>query len=179
MPSSTIGLYYSIYGVVGIVLQFLIFPSVVGALGPVRTLKCFNLVFMVLYILVPFTLLLPRGQQHSALFLCIFVKGVSAIFSFPCSTILLTNSSPSLRILGTLNGIAVALAALSKGMGPALGGLVFTLGQKTRYGILPWCLLSGITALGILPLAFLAEGEGPPDKLVREAEDDEVGPLVK
>ncbi|PWW79186.1 MFS general substrate transporter [Tuber magnatum] len=179
MPSSSIGLYYSIYGVIGMFLQFLIFPSVVGAFGPLRTLRCCSLVFLVLYFLVPFTLLLPRAHQHLALFLCIFVKGVSATFAFPCNTILLTNSSPSLRILGTLNGIAVALAALSKGVGPALGGVAFTLGQKTGYGILPWCLLSGVTTLGILPLVLLVEGECLPNKPLREDGDDETRPLAK
>jgi len=74
----------------------------------------------ILYLLTPFTLLLPRALQHPVLFLFLFGKSVLAIFAFPCSTILLTNSSPSLRILGTLNGIAVTLSALSRGIGPAV-----------------------------------------------------------
>jgi hypothetical protein len=33
---------------------------------------------------------------------------------------MLTNSSPSLRVLGTLNGVAVAVAALGRAAGPAV-----------------------------------------------------------
>ncbi|KAG0126692.1 major facilitator superfamily domain-containing protein [Tuber indicum] len=180
MPSYTIGFFYTVYGIVGMFLQFFVFPPVVNALGPLRTLWCCSLVFPVIYFLAPFTLLLPRDHQHLVLFFLLFARGVSSIFSFPCSTILLTNSSPSLRLLGTLNGIAVALGALSKGMGPAIGGLAFTLGQKTGYGILPWFLLSGITTLCILPLVFLVEGEASPNnKPMQGVEDDEVGPLAK
>ncbi|RPB03164.1 MFS general substrate transporter [Choiromyces venosus 120613-1] len=179
MPSSTIGYFFSIYGVVGMLVQFFVFPTVVNFFGPLRTLKFFSLTFPILYFITPFSLLLPHACQDSALFLFLFMKSVSAIFSFPCSTILLTNSSPSLRLLGTLNGIAVALAALSKALGPAFGGLAFTLGQKTGYGILPWFLLSGITTLGTLPMILLVEGDGFSHKPIQEVENDEADPLTK
>lgn len=47
------------------------------------------------------------------------------IFAFPCSTILLTNSSPTLRLLGTLNGIAVTLSAMGRAVGPAVSFLSY------------------------------------------------------
>lgn len=49
------------------------------------------------------------------------IKGFAAVLAFPTSTILLTNSSPTLRLLGTLNGIAVAVAALGRAFGPSVG----------------------------------------------------------
>lgn len=67
-------------------------------------------------------MLVPEGVQRPAMFTILALKGISAVISFPTSTILLTNSSPSLRLLGTLNGVAVTVAALGRAIGPSVGG---------------------------------------------------------
>jgi len=54
----------------------------------------------IVYGAVPFVLILPQPARLPALFTLMFFKSLSVTFAFPCSTILLTNSSPSLRVLG-------------------------------------------------------------------------------
>jgi hypothetical protein len=81
-------------------------------------------------------------------------------FAFPCSTILLTNSASSLRILGTLNGIATSVGAIGRALGPAIGGSTFTYGVKIGYIILPWWTLSIIATLAAIPSFWVVEGEG-------------------
>jgi hypothetical protein len=69
--------------------------------------------------------ILPEKLQQPAIFALLMVKSMAGIFAFPCSTILLTNSSPTLRLLGTLNGIAVTLAAMGRAVGPAVSLIFF------------------------------------------------------
>lgn len=88
------------------------------------------------------------------------VKCFAVIFAFPCSIILLTNSAVSLRVLGTLNGVAVSISAVGRAVGPALGGAAFTWGLERGYVITPWWLLGSIAALGAIPIWYLEEMEG-------------------
>lgn len=88
------------------------------------------------------------------------VKSCAVIFAFPCSIILLTNSAVSLRILGTLNGVAVSVSAVGRAIGPALGGSAFTWGVERGYVITPWWLLGIIAMMGAIPIWHLVEMEG-------------------
>jgi len=88
------------------------------------------------------------------------VKCFCGIFAFPCSTILLTNSAASLKILGTLNGVATSISALGRAAGPALAGATFTEGVDIGYVIISWWTLALIAAIGAVPVWFLVEMEG-------------------
>jgi hypothetical protein len=101
-------------------LQLFIFPPVANKLGLLRYLRVAGAMMPIIYLIVPFALLLPFDKQEPVLFLLLVLKSIASTPAFPCSTILLTNSAPSLRLLGTLNGIAVASSALARAIGPAV-----------------------------------------------------------
>jgi len=88
------------------------------------------------------------------------VKCFCGIFAFPCSTILLTNSAASLKILGTLNGVATSISALGRAVGPALAGATFTGGVDIGYVLISWWTLALIAMIGAIPVFFLVEMEG-------------------
>lgn len=101
------------------------------------------------------------------------VKGVIVIIGFPCTTILLTNSASSLRILGTLNGFATTFSAMGRAAGPAAAGAVFSWGVRNGYAIAPWWMLAGIAMVGAVVPWFIVEGEGPTRSLGEGREEDE------
>lgn len=101
------------------------------------------------------------------------VKGFVVIIGFPCTTILLTNSASSLRILGTLNGFATTFSGLGRAIGPAAVGAVFSWGVRQGYAIAPWWLLGVIAMLGTIPPWFIVEGEGPTQILGARGEEEE------
>ena len=101
------------------------------------------------------------------------VKCFAVIFAFPCAIILLTNSASSLRILGTLNGIAVSVSAVGRALGPAMGGATFTWGLERGYVIPPWWLLGIIAAMGAVPIWWLEEQEGFGGKNGGESDEEE------
>ncbi|KAI9870796.1 MAG: hypothetical protein M1830_003795 [Pleopsidium flavum] len=161
IDSERIGLLFTLYGISGMLIQFLIFPPFARRFGILNCLKACTLCFPLVYLLTPFTALLPTPlSQQTAMFAIMLLKCCGVIFAFPCSTILLTNSAISLRVLGTLNGVATSVSALGRAAGPAIGGSTFSLGVDCGYVVLPWWTLAGLAAIGAVPVWWLVEMEG-------------------
>ncbi|KAK7528157.1 major facilitator superfamily domain-containing protein [Phyllosticta citriasiana] len=159
--SSRIGVIFTLYGALGIIYQLFLFPPIARRYGVLRCFQIISLVYPLLYIITPFTALLPtRKSQQVVMFAIMMVKGACTTFAFPCSTILLTNSASSLRVLGTLNGIATSVSAVGRAAGPAIGGALFTVGVKRGYAIVPFWVLAAISLVGAVPAFFLVEGKG-------------------
>jgi hypothetical protein len=126
------------------------------------------------YLLVPFTALLPTVTLRlAAAFLLNFVKLAGVIYAYPCMIILLTNSAPNLRVLGTLNGIATSVAALGRGIGPAFMGRVFTFGVERGYMVIPWTVLALLSVVSAAPLFWIVEPPGRPEEDEEDEEDDD------
>ena len=161
IDSDRIGLLFVVYGTVGIFIQFFVFPYLAKRLGVLNLLILVAIIFPFTYIFTPFTALLPtQTSQQVGVILIMLSKSFAAICAFPCTTILLTNSATSLRILGTLNGIAVSISALGSAAGPGIGGWTFKMGFNIGYGILPWWTLAAFAVLAALPVWWLVEMEG-------------------
>ena len=161
LDRGTIGLLFTLYGVSGMIIQFFIFPPVARKYGVVKCLRFCSIGMPIVYFFVPFTSLMPdrRGKIITG-FALMLAKGFFSTFAFPCSTILFTNSAPSLRILGTLNGIAVSVSAVGRAVGPAIAGAAFTVGVERGWMIAPWWLMSFIAILAAGPVFFIVEGKG-------------------
>jgi hypothetical protein len=142
-------------------LQFLVFPPVARYYGVLNCLKVATLGYPLAYLLTPFAVLFPTPiLQQVALFAIMILKLLAGVFAFPCSTILLTNSARSLRLLGTLNGVATSLSAIGRAVGPSIGGFTFTLGIDAGYVILPWWILAAFGALGHISTWWIIEMDG-------------------
>lgn len=159
--SNRIGLLFTLYGIAGTLIQFLIFPPLARHHGVLACYRTVALAFPAIYLLTPFAILLPTPlTQQLAIFAIMLLKCFAAIFAFPCITILLTNSAVSLRVLGTLNGVATSVSALGRAMGPAVGGAMFEVGAVKGWAILPWWVLAGFAGVGAVPVAWIVEMEG-------------------
>lgn len=103
-------------------------------------------------------------------------KLTAVVFSFPSSTILLTNSASSLAVLGTLNGIATSVSAIGRGVGPAVVGWAFSIGVKAGYMIIPWWVLAVTSIMGAIPIFWIIETDGFQGNAVQvdsDAEEEE------
>ena len=92
---------------------------------------------------------------------------------FPCSTIMLTNSAVSLRLLGTLNGVATSVSAVGRAAGPFFAGVAFTWGLERGYVIVAWWMLGIIAIIGAIPVFMLVEMDGFSKASDGEDESDE------
>ncbi|KAI9647961.1 hypothetical protein NHQ30_002583 [Ciborinia camelliae] len=173
LQSGRIGTIFTLYGVVGCFIQFLIFPPAARKFGVLNCFKCCAITFPIVCFITPFTALIESSAwQQIIMFAILVVKSFAVIFAFPCCIILLTNSASSLRILGTLNGIAVSISAIGRAIGPAISGIAFTWGLKEGYIITPYFLLGTIAIIGAIPIWHLEEMEGF-NKTTNSDDDDE------
>ncbi|KAF3348651.1 hypothetical protein VD0002_g1397 [Verticillium dahliae] len=172
LGSERIGPIFAFYGVACGAIQFLFFPVLCSRFGTLRCYRACAYVSPFVYILMPYTVLLPTTTtRYIALLSLMLVKGFAAIVGFPCMTILLTNSASSLRILGTLNGFATMFSGLGRAVGPAGAGVAFSWGVERGYVITAWWLLSFCAVVGAIPAMMLTEGDGPAPST--ETTDDE------
>ncbi|KAK3362690.1 major facilitator superfamily domain-containing protein [Lasiosphaeria hispida] len=179
LESDKIGTIYTIYGITCGVIQFFLFPVLCARFGVLNCFKVATMVFPLVYLLTPYTALIQDDVlRFAALLVLMFVKGIVVIVGFPCTTIMLTNSASSVRILGTLNGFATAFSGIGRAVGPAVAGAVFSIGVQRGYMIAPWWLLGSISALGAIPAWFIVEGDGPMRSSDTDSEDEEEETLV-
>ncbi|KAL1985627.1 hypothetical protein VTN96DRAFT_7607 [Rasamsonia emersonii] len=160
VDSQTIGILYTLIGIIGMFIQFLVFPKVARYYGVLYTFRVVVIAYPILYFVTPFTVLVPEFFRHVTVFLLMLAKLACVIFSFPCSTILLTNTASSLRVLGTLNGVGVSISAIGRAVGPAIVGSAFTFGVKRGYVIIPWWILTLLGVLSALPAFWIIETDG-------------------
>ncbi|KAK0632997.1 major facilitator superfamily domain-containing protein [Immersiella caudata] len=162
LTSDKIGTIYTVYGIACGIIQFFLFPILCARWGVLNCYKAATMVFPLVYLLTPYTALIQDTTMRYTAFLTIMLlKGIVVIVAFPCTTIMLTNSASSVRILGTLNGYATSFSGLGRAVGPALTGAVFSVGVQRGYVIAPWWMLAGIAMMGAVPAWFIVEGEGP------------------
>ena len=154
-------------------LQFLVFPPVARKYGILNCLRAVSLLYPIIYVVTPFAVLLPTdAARQVTIFGVMLFKCLAGVFSFPCTTILLTNSAGSLRLLGTLNGVATSISAAGRGIGPFTSGNLFTWGMKIGYGVIPWWFLALFAILGHIPTWWLVETEGFGSRDADEGDSD-------
>lgn len=161
IDSWTIGTMSTTIGAFGFLLQLWIFPHVVKRYGAFQCLQAASMVYPFLYLVMPFTPLLPSPARPVGVCLIMFAKLVATTFAFPCCTIQLTNSAASLRVLGTLNGIATSVSSFGRAVGPAVVGGCFSFGVERGYIIFPWWIMSIFSILSLIPLVWIT-GSHPP-----------------
>lgn len=141
-------------------VQFLLFPTAAKRYGVLKCMKVVAMVFPVLYLVTPFTALVPGPLRNFTVFLLLLSKLAGSIFGFPCLTILLTNSAASLSVLGTLNGVGTSVAAFGRAAGPAVMGAAFSLGVQKGFVIIPWWFLAVFGAVSAIPVFWTVETDG-------------------
>ncbi|EDU43745.1 ProP Permease of the major facilitator superfamily [Pyrenophora tritici-repentis] len=161
IESRRIGIIFTIFAVSSTLCQFLLFPPIARTLGVLRCLRIAFLIFPFCFFVTPFLSLIPDPlTREIAMVALLMVRGVAGTFAFPTSTIMLTNSAPSLRVLGTINGLATSFSAFGRAAGPTLGGGLFTWGVKRGYVIVPFWAIAAVAFIAAIPTFWLVEGKG-------------------
>jgi hypothetical protein len=165
LPSSTIGLFLSAFGIFGILIQLFIYPRMQASMGTLWSYRLALSMFPFAYIMAPYLTLMPTATrfpiQGFGIAFILFLQVMARTFAIPSSVILLTNSAPTPMALGNIHGAGNMWSSLSRAVGPAVGGLVFAWGVDMGVvGFVWWSYLT-IVAVGGLAWSWkLKEGEG-------------------
>ena len=171
LTTKTIGLMLSVQGMYSMVAQIFLFPFVVRRFGTLKTFRFVVLSWPFLYFGVPYLVLLPRHLQMPGVYFCLFWRITAQVLAYPSNAILLTNSAPSLLVLGTINGVAASTASLCRAFGPTVSGLIHSAGLRLGYTGLAWWASGLICVLGAIESMWMEEAGGRMDQQISEDEE--------
>lgn len=161
--TQTNGGFLATQGFLQMLAQILLFPWLSKKVGSLRTFWIAMALYPLLYLLAPYLVLLPPVLRVPGLMLLLVAKVTFQSLSYPSLAIILTNSSPSKRVLGTLNGVAMSTASICRGFGPTLSGALDSVGDMIGMTGLAWWAIAAVALLGWLPGLAMKEGAGRPN----------------
>lgn len=162
--SKTIGFMLSVQGIYSMLAQIFIFPYAARHFGTLKTFRFVVMTWPLLYLLVPYIVLLPDRLQMIGVYVCLLWKITFHVLAFPSNAILLTNSAPSTLVLGVINGVAASTASLARAFGPTVTGFVHAWGLELGSTGLAWWVSGVICAVGAIESLWMEEVPGRMDQ---------------
>ncbi|EMD00555.1 hypothetical protein BAUCODRAFT_61638 [Baudoinia panamericana UAMH 10762] len=169
-PPPTIGFAMAIIGIIGVALQFLLYPWANSRFGLMRCFRGSLFLFPAAYYLAPYIALLPSATSPPGpasgwtvwlgISFVLFLQVAARTFALPASIILLNNSTPHPSVLATIHGIGQACSATFRTVGPILAGYWY--GIWTERGVIgmSWWIVASIAALGCVASFWVRNGSG-------------------
>ncbi|KAI9674234.1 MAG: hypothetical protein M1817_002052 [Caeruleum heppii] len=173
LSTKTIGLLMSVQGAYSMMAQLFLFPAVARRFGSLRVFRFVAMTYPLLYLVVPYVVLLPKPLQMLGIYLCLLVKVTYHVLAYPSNAILLTNSAPSMLVLGAINGIAASTASLCRAFGPTVSGLIHAAGLEMGYSGLAWWCSGAVCLVGALESLWMEDINGRLDEPGLAEEDAE------
>ncbi|TQB75254.1 hypothetical protein MPDQ_003507 [Monascus purpureus] len=185
MPPQTVGLATSILGIIGMALQFTIYPTIHGKLGTTKSYQYFLTLFPLAYAFAPYISLAPSSSPPPSqatgfaiwlsIAIVLFLQVTARTFTLPTSIILLNNCSPHPSVLGTIHGIGQSVSSAFRTIGPIFSGAWYGLGLEIGVVGIAWWLVALVSVLGCLAAIFVYEGSGHEILLPGEEGYDDFG----
>jgi hypothetical protein len=172
LDTKQIGVILSIQGIYSMIATVFVFPIVVRRLGALGLFRLVTISYPILYIMTPYLVLLPDSLRMIGVYGVVIWKCTFATMAYPSNAILLTNSAPSLLMLGTINGVAASTASLSRAFGPTVSGFLFSAGLRLGYSGLAWWCSAVIAVAGALISLSMSEKGGRMDIDDEKSEED-------
>lgn len=171
MSPQDVGLATSILGIIGMVLQFTVYPSIQGRLGTTKSYQYFLALFPVAYALAPYISLVSSSTSSSpteangtwvwvSIVVILFLQVMSRTFTLPTSIILLNNCCPHPSVLGTVHGLGQATSSAFRTIGPIVSGLWYGYGLEIGVIGFSWWLVALVSVFGCVAAVFVYEGSG-------------------
>lgn len=151
LRSSAIGLWLSVFGVMGILLQLFIYPRMQAHIGTLGIFRLALVIFPIVYAITPYLSLTVEGVlRWVGLALVICGQIAARTMAIPSTVILLTEAAPAKNVLGTVHGAGNMLASLARAVGPAMGGVVFAWGVENGVvGAVWWMYLVAVALVAL------------------------------
>lgn len=157
LSTKKIGAILAAQGFVQMFATLVLFPFVNRRLGSLATYRLVVLTYPLLYITVPYLTLVPASWRMPAIWVVIGWKVTAQALAFPSSNIMLANSAPTKKVLGTLNGVASSAASGFRAFGPTLSGILQSAGLSIGVLGLPWWVTAVVACGGAGLSMFMVE----------------------
>ncbi|KAL3468048.1 ASST-domain-containing protein [Aspergillus heterothallicus] len=181
MLPQSVGFATAILGIIGMILQFTIYPSINSRLGTAKSYQYFLTLFPVAYAFAPYIALAPSttpppGQANGgwvwfSIIVVLFLQVTARTFTLPTSIILLNNCSPHPSVLGTIHGIGQSVSSAFRTIGPIFSGAWYGYGLDIGTVGFAWWLIALVSVFGCVAAIFVYEGSGHEIYLPGEEDD--------
>ncbi|KAL4808237.1 major facilitator superfamily domain-containing protein [Aspergillus unguis] len=122
------GAVMSANGLMAIIVQGAIFAPFVSRVGVWKTFVWMTILAPLAYVVVPFITMAPRAHALVPIYMDMFAQNFMNIIVYPCLLILLKDSTPSVSILGRVNGMAMTCCSGARTIAPPLVGYIYGVG---------------------------------------------------
>ena len=146
-----VGIYLAVNGVLGLLIQGLIFPIYVDKVGVWETFVINVVLYPLAYLVMPFVSAFPAGLVSPGIYLSLILQSLFGILVIPCALILLKDATPSPAVLGRVNGLAMSACCLARTVGPPLVGIIYAAGGSAA----AWFSCLGFAILGAVQLLMV------------------------
>jgi hypothetical protein len=149
LSSKKLGYANTTIGMIGLPLQLLLYPRLIGSLGVRTSYQVFLPLSIVAYFLLPYLVLLPPDDFvpiWTCLSTVLLMHVLSRTFVNPATMMLVNDCAPSPNLLGTVHGVASSISSAARIVGPTVGGLMLGWGLSHNLVGLPLWVL-GIVAV--------------------------------
>jgi hypothetical protein len=171
LDTKQIGVILSVQGMYSMFATIFLFPLVARRFGPLAIFRTITLSYPALYLATPYLVLLPDNLRMVGVYAIVVWKCTFSTMAYPANAILLTNSAPSLLLLGTINGVASSTASLSRAFGPTVSGILFSAGLRMGYSGMAWWCSAIIAVIGAF-VGLLTTDAGGRMEVDEKAEED-------
>ncbi|KAJ5131177.1 Major facilitator superfamily domain general substrate transporter [Penicillium bovifimosum] len=182
MLPQSVGFATAILGVIGMFLQFTIYPTINGRLGTARSYQYFLSLFPIAYFIAPYISLAPStvpppGQANGPwvwiwIIIVLFFQVTARTFTLPTSIILLNNCSPHPSVLGTIHGIGQSVSSAFRTIGPIFSGAWYGYGLEVGMVGFAWWMIALVSVFGCVAAIFVYEGSG--HEIILPGEEEEI-----
>ncbi|KAF7588532.1 hypothetical protein BBP40_005559 [Aspergillus hancockii] len=182
MLPQSVGFATAILGVIGMLLQFTVYPAINSRLGTAKSYQYFLTLFPLAYAFAPYIALAPSstpppGQANGpwvwfSIIVVLFLQVTARTFTLPTSIILLNNCSPHPSVLGTIHGIGQSVSSAFRTIGPIFSGGWYGYGLEIGMVGFAWWLIALVSVFGCVAAIFVYEGSG--HEIVLPGEEDDI-----
>jgi hypothetical protein len=181
LSTKTIGFILSGQGFLQMIAQIFLFPMINRRLGSLTTFRVVIMAYPLLYLFIPYLALVPSSMRGFCIFMVLVWKVTAQALSYPSQAMMLTNSAPSKKVLGTLNGFAASAASLARAFGPTIAGLVHSIGLSHGYSGFSWWSCALVATIGAGVSLLMTETRRATSLVTHDSRDEEaflVEPLL-
>ncbi|BGP54898.1 hypothetical protein JCM8202_003408 [Rhodotorula sphaerocarpa] len=158
-----IGIALSISGLSSVTFQIVLFPPLQVRIGTVPLYRALMSFWPIVYVLFPIMSWCAREKGRAEVWTvltCFLILKSVANMAYACNMITITDSAPSKRLLGTLNGVAQMCSSLMRSIGPfgASSLFAFSVSRHVLGGQLVFYIMIVLALVGAVSTLALHEG---------------------
>ncbi|KAI0478070.1 major facilitator superfamily domain-containing protein [Xylaria cf. heliscus] len=146
-----VGVYLAVNGILGLLIQGLIFPIFVDRVGVWYSFVWMVVLYPSSYLVMPFISAVSASLQSPGIYLSMVLQSFFGIILIPTALILIKNATPSSTVLGRVNGLAMSGCCLARTISPPVVGIIYAAGGSAA----AWFSCAGVAVLGILQLFWV------------------------